>query len=303
MVSSLFLAMVEFSLSAKALPIKAIILSGQSNMVGHGFYTLDPMRNGGQGSLEEAVKRGKFGQLMDKDGKWRVRDDVWIDYFDHKGKLTVGFGAGEDCIGPEFGFGQVVGDTFEDPVLLIKIAWGGKSLAVDFRPPSSGGEVGPSYRELIRLSREALSQAGTNFQYLKGRSVELVGFGWHQGWNDRVNGKFVDEYQVNMANFIRDVRKDLSAPRLPFVIADTGMGGFEEKNERALALIGAQAAVAEYPEFKGNVAYVSTRSFWRTEEQSPSNQSYHWNNNGETYYLIGEGMGRSMIDLIMRKNK
>lgn len=99
MVSSLFLAMVEFSLSAKALPIKAIILSGQSNMVGHGFYTLDPMRNGGQGSLEEAVKRGKFGQLMDKDGKWRVRDDVWIDYFDHKGKLTVGFGAGEDCIG------------------------------------------------------------------------------------------------------------------------------------------------------------------------------------------------------------
>ena len=29
-------------------------------------------------------------------------------------------------IGPELGFGWVVGDAFEEPVLLIKLAWGEK---------------------------------------------------------------------------------------------------------------------------------------------------------------------------------
>ena len=44
----------------------------------------------------------------------------------------------------------------------------------------------------------------------------------------------------------------------------------------------AQAAVAEHPDFQGNVAFVATRTFWRPQEQSPSGQSYHWNTNAET---------------------
>ena len=272
-------------------------------MVGHGFYASDPKRNGGKGCLEEAVRSGKFKYLMDKRGTWRERDDVWIHYFDRKGKLTVGYGAGPDCIGPEYGFGQVIGDAVREPVLLIKIAWGGKSLAVDFRPPSSGGTVGPAYTDLIRLSRETIADVETNFPQWKGRPVQLAGFGWHQGWNDRINGGFVAEYENNMANFIRDIRKDLNAPNLPFVIAETGMGGLEEKNERALALMNAQAAVTEHPEFKNNVAFVGTRAFWRPSEQSPSDQGYHWNSNGETYYLIGEGMGRAMTSLLKRRSR
>ena len=60
----------------------------------------------------------------------------------------------------------------------------------------------------------------------------------------------------------------------------------------------AQAALAEYPEFKGNVAFVGTRAFWRHKEESPSDRSYHWNNNAESYYLIGEGLGKSILQLI-----
>ena len=56
----------------------------------------------------------------------------------------------------------------------------------------------------------------------------------------------------------------------------------------------AQAAAAEHKEFKGDVAFVGTRAFWRPKEQSPSGQSYHWNSNAETYYLIGEAMGVAM---------
>jgi len=59
----------------------------------------------------------------------------------------------------------------------------------------------------------------------------------------------------------------------------------------------AQAAVAAYPEFKGNVAFVETKSFYRPPEVSPSNQQYHWNCNAETYFLIGDAMGKAMLKL------
>jgi alpha-galactosidase len=75
------------------------------------------------------------------------------------------------------------------------------------------------------------------------------------------------------------------------------MTGREEKHPRALSLMKAQAAVAMYDEFKGNVAFVSTRDFYRQPEQSPSRQGYHWNSNAETYYLIGEAMGQAMLEL------
>ena len=125
--------------------------------------------------------------------------------------------------------------------------------------------------------------------------------GWHQGWNDRVNQEFNDAYEVNLAHLIRDLRRDLDAPDLPFVVAETGMSGVNDKHPRALSLMAAQAAVAEYPEFKGNVAFVGTKAFYRESEQSPTKQGYHWNSNAETYYLIGEAMGHAMMQLIRSK--
>lgn len=271
-------------------------------MVGHGFIASEARRNGGKGSLELLAKspepRNQFKHLLKKDGTWKTRDDVWIDYFDRKGNLTVGYGAGTDCIGPELGFGFVVGDAVREPVVLVKLAWGGRSLAQDFRPPSSGGTVGPTYTEMIQKAKEAISNLPTNFPALKDRKVVIAGFGWHQGWNDRVNPAFVKEYQQNMANFIRDVRKELNTPALPFVIAETGMGGVEEKNKQAIALMDAQAQVAQQPEFRGNVAFVGTRRFWKPIEESPSDQGYHWNSNAGTYYLIGDGMGKAMVELM-----
>jgi hypothetical protein len=86
----------------------------------------------------------KFGHLK-KEGKWIERDDVWIFFgdlrgreFDRRGKLTVGYGFPPGRLGPELGFGRVVGDALDQPVLLVTACWGGQSLAVDFRPPSAG---------------------------------------------------------------------------------------------------------------------------------------------------------------------
>ena len=88
----------------------------------------------------DAATAKRFAHLVDETGQWRLRDDVWISYLDRKGPLTVGYGARKELIGPELAFGWVMGDALDEPVLLIKCAWGGKSLAVDFRPPSSAGK-------------------------------------------------------------------------------------------------------------------------------------------------------------------
>ena len=306
-------------LSARAATVKVFILAGQSNMEGQGFIAADPKRNGGKGSLEFLVKDAatapKFAHLVDAAGKWRVRDDVFIHYLQRKGPLTVGYGAKETMIGPELGIGWVTGDAFKEPVLLIKCAWGGKSLGVDFRPPSAGklpyslGEktdaamaqdpaiLGKYYRETLALTKAALAQVKELVPGSDGK-YEVVGFGWHQGWNDRVTQPFNDEYEKNMAHFIRDIRRDLGVPKLPFVIAETGMTGPGETHPRALSLMKAQAAVAEHAEFKGNVAFVGTKAFWREKEVSPSSQGYHWNTNAETYWLIGEAMGQAMLKLL-----
>ncbi|MBM4087881.1 MAG: sialate O-acetylesterase [Planctomycetes bacterium] len=308
------------SAAAAEQPVCVFILAGQSNMEGAGRIKADPNRNGGKGSLEFLVKNAataeRFAPLVDAEGRWRVRDDAWVSYLERKGPLTAGFGARKDeTIGPELGFGWVMGDAMEEPVLLIKCAWGGKSLAVDFRPPSAGklpyslGEKGDAalaqdpailgkyFRETVTLTKAALAAIKELVPGSDGRYV-LAGFGWHQGWNDRINDRFNAEYESNMAHFIRDMRRELGAPALPFVIAETGMSGPEETHPRALSLMKAQAAVAEREEFKGNVAFVGTRAFWRPADQSPSAQGYHWNSNAETYYLIGEAMGEAMKRLL-----
>ena len=318
----LWLCLLGFApvLSANAAePVRVFILAGQSNMEGHGMITAQPKHNGGQGALEFLVKNpatsNRFATLVDTLGNWRKRDDVWISYLDRKGPLCAGYGARPNMIGPELGFGWVMGDALDAPVLLIKCAWGGKSLAVDFRPPSAGKPpyslgvktdaaiaqdpaiIGKYYRETLFLTRAALANIKELVPGSDGRYM-LAGFGWHQGWNDRINEKFNAEYETNLVHFIHDIRKDLGAPNLPFVIAETGMTGPSEKNPRALSLMKAQAAAAARPEFLGNVAFVSTRNFWRPTEQSPTNQGYHWNSNAETYYLIGEAMGQAMQGLI-----
>ena len=288
---------------AKDLPLKVFVLAGQSNMQGSGAIKANPRsKNGGMGSLEYIVKAPAtaehYRHLVDKDGNWVERKDVWIWYLDRKGNLKPGFGSNPGAIGPELQFGHVVGDYFENQVLLIKCAWGGKSLGRDFRPPSAGGEVGHYYTETMRLVKEVLANIQNHFPEYDGRGYELVGFGWHQGWNDRVNQKFTEEYAENLTHFVRDLRKELGVQDLPFVIAETGMGGMEGKQGRAGDLMDAQKAGVMREEFKGTTAFVSTRPFWRTAEESPSGAGYHWNSNAETYSLIGEGMGVEMVKLL-----
>jgi alpha-galactosidase len=59
-------------------------------------------------------------------------------------------------------------------------------------------------------------------------------------------------------------------------------------------------AVSKRPEFKGSVAATETRDFWRPVDQfgGRAPEGIHWNTNGESFWLIGEAMGRDMVKLL-----
>ena len=370
----LFLAL-GFALASSAAaaaqkPVKVFILAGQSNMEGKG--RVDPLLNH---QITAPETKGFFAHLH-KDGKYIERDDVWINYLERRGKLTVGYGS-PGRIGLELEFGHLMGDHFDEPVLLIKAAWGGKSIARDFRPPSSGlqskekiaefvenmvkrdynnrirnewnqakkdnpkitrkeieaksdasidairkakgdkyrKEVIESYGHFYRLMmseiKTTLSELKTRFPDYDGRGYDIAGFVWFQGWNDMYNG-FQDEYAVNMKNFIRDVRKDLAKPHLPFAIGIMGQNGFAPAKGNMAIVKAAQASMNDVPEFAGNVRAIPTDVYWdkRADAAFPtwrdnvaeweklgSDFPYHYLGSTITFTKIGRALGQAILEL------
>lgn len=86
--------------------VKVFILAGQSNMEGKAKMSLLEYQ------AEQPETRDFFKHLK-KDGKWVVRDDVWINFLNRRGNLTVGFGS-PGYIGPELEFGNTVANHFHE---------------------------------------------------------------------------------------------------------------------------------------------------------------------------------------------
>ena len=314
---TLLVLLLPTSSSALAKPLKVFILAGQSNMEGHArVETFDYVG-------DDPATVSLLNQMRGPDGQPRVCEGAWISYFTGRfdgsangeghGKLTAGYGARGDKltvdggkIGPEFTFGITMDAAFDEPVLIIKTAWGGKSLHTDFRPPSAGPYVlnnyqkklyygtpghgvpkdmdvwvaekkkdtGRFYRLMIDHVKKVLADPARVVPgYDPAQGYELAGFVWLQGFNDMVDGHVYpahgnpgrfDLYSEWLAHFIRDVRRDVGAPKMPFVIGVMGVGGsvagIDTKEFRK-----AMAAPAALPEFKGNVTAVETTPFWSEE--------------------------------------
>jgi hypothetical protein len=323
---SLFLIAVLLALpgvvraGAKPKPVKVFILAGQSNMEGKAKMTLLDFQ------ATQPARRPLYAHLR-KDGQWIQRDDVWIKFLDRKGKLTVGYGSPK-CIGPELGFGTVVGDHYEEPVLLIKTAWGGRSLYRDFRPPSAGlpaqrvldkmladqrkrkpettldeikKSFGASYRAMLDEVNTTLADLKSSFPDYAGQGYELAGFVWFQGWNDMINADATTEYTANLRHFINDVRKDLKSARLPFVIGQMGVDG-DKPSTQVKQLKDAQAAVLDVAAFQGNVALVRTDQFWDAEADAVFKKGWRqhldeWSKVGSDYPYHYLGSGKTMLHI------
>jgi uncharacterized protein len=282
-------------------PIKVFILAGQSNMEGQGVVEMDHPEyyNGGKGnlvwSMQHSASADKIKHLRDDNGNWVVRDDVEISFKGRggmrKGGLTIGYTGygGSSHIGPELQFGHVIGDHYAEPVLLIKTAWGGKSLYVDFRPPSSGGEVGPYYTRMIEEIYAAL-------RALNYDNFDLAGFVWMQGWNDMCTKAAIPEYADNLVKLARDIRKEFNVPDLPFIVGELGNGGPTTKPG---AMADFRIAQREGSARIKNAVFVETTGFARPKELSPNTgHGHHWFGNAESYFLVGDALAKAAIELV-----
>jgi hypothetical protein len=319
-------------------PLKVFILSGQSNMQGHAaLRTLEHLIYN-----EETAEQ--YQQWKDRDGRWTSRSDVWVWTTDgeRSGNLTPGFGVSDIKMGPELGFGWALGEYMDEQVLLIKTCWGGKNVKRDFLSPGSPmpseeqlqeeltnarnkdpettmedikNRYGFYYRLMLQHANEVLADLPTHFpDYNEERGYELAGLVFFQGWNDMVDGAQREEnyanYTTRLAQLVRDVRTDLDAPDLPVVIGELGANG----KRGAFQL--AQAAVADIPEFVGNVAFTPTCEYWEPEVEElvntnvwrsadwvrfynvGSERGYHYLGSAKIYYSIGTAFGESMIELL-----
>ena len=324
--------------------VKVFVLAGQSNMEGKAKNEL----------LEHQATDAKTKDLfkhLRKDGKWIERDDVFIKYLERNGKLTIGYGS-KDRTGVELEFGTVMGDHFDEPVILIKAAWGGHSLYKLFRPPSSGmpsdeffkaalekaqastkkkneksksktkkplptledikKPYGLSYRNMLTEVKEVFDNYETMFPKLKGKKLEIAGFVWFQGWNDMYN-EGPAEYEANMKNFIKDIRKDLKAPKMPVVIAAMGQNGSKPAKGNMEIVKKAQFAMNDVLEFKGNVKTIATDVLvdkaaetlyptWSKNfeewKKTGSDRGYHYLGSAIWFTRIGKAMGAAMLKML-----
>ena len=304
------LAIFGTAMQAAGGPLKVYLLVGQSNMQGHAqVRTFDHI---GMDPKTAPILKA----IRNADGTPKVCQNVWISSVDtaapegeRHGRLTAGYGAsGRDTkIGPELTFGIYMQQHVDEPILVIKTAWGGKSLNTDFRPPSAGPyefnaqqleNLKKQGKDLVQARADRAKKTGQYYRlmmvhikkvlgnikrvypaYDAKAGYELAGFVWFQGWNDMVDrGTYPNraqpggyaQYSEVLVHFIRDVRKDLSAPKLPFVIGVMGVGGLVEKygpDQKRYAGIHsefrkAMAAPAKRSEFTGNVTAVFTENYW-----------------------------------------
>jgi len=262
----------------------------------------------GKGDLEIVTKRDKkFQHLIDDKGEWTVRKDVYFyeaELSFSGGWLTVPPRPGKTTIGPEVQFGHIMGYAHDEQVLVIKTSNGNRSLGFDYRPPSSGRNQpdneweGKSYRLMVEGVRKTLDQIDKIVPGYKGQGYEMAGFAWWQGHKD--GGSTQAEYEKHLVNMIKDVRAEFKAPNMLAVVATVGFGG-HRMGEKYVPILNAQMAVSDpkkHPEFAGNVRSVDIRDFWREVDESPRSQDYHYNRNAETYMLVGDALGRAMVDLI-----
>ena len=280
--------------------LKVFILAGQSNMEGKGSVETMELQ------LADPAKKDRFAHLK-RDGNYIQRNDVYISYLGNRGirngKLTVGYGTSQEndvrLFGPELGFGWKVGDHFDEPVLIIKTAWGGKSIDRDFRPPSRGypesikqhlanvqkkkpeftmkeceEQYGDFYRKMISHVNTVLGDLKTYVPSYKDQGYELSGLVWFQGFNDQFAPTSVEDYEDNMVAFIKDVRSDLNVPTMKFVIGAMGHQGKDQKG-KAKMIADAQAAAADKKYFSdGSVFTIRTTNYWDDEAQEAFNT--HW---------------------------
>jgi autotransporter-associated beta strand protein len=329
-------------------PVKIYIMSGQSNMVGLGTVS-----GTGDGTLETmTLSQNKFPNLVTSSGSWTARQDVY-----YRGVISAtadkplgpGCGANSGQLGPELGFGHVMGWFHDEGVLLLKSSIGNRALGWDILPAGSGryefggftycgsgdaaekwavGSPAPTWTtgswyagyEWDRFFRDEnewihphaaevnvvdildnwnTQYYGATGKHFAGRDFQIAGFVWWQGERDAGDAGHSSRYEQNLVYLINSLRSYYSnryegkvVANAPFVMATLGETSDTAGASNSKTVFDAMMTVGSgnYP----NLPRVKTVYSYPLSEGGSGNS--HYNNRAGTYMLVGDAMGRAMID-------
>lgn len=334
-------------------PVKVYIMSGQSNMVG-----LGTVPGTGDGTLETmTLRQNKFPNLVTTSGAWTARQDVY-----YRGTISAtadkplgpGCGANSNQLGPELGFGHVMGWFHDEGVLLLKSSIGNRALGWDILPAGSarydfGGytycgsgdaaerwAVGTSapvwtsggwyagyewdrfFRdesEWIRphaseptvvnvvdiLDNWSTQHYGAAGKHFAGRDFEIAGFVWWQGERDAGDAGHSSRYKQNLIYLINSLRSYYSnrypgkvVPNAPFVLATLGETSTTDGPSNSKTVFDAMMAVDSAT---GSDPQINVKTVYSNPLSEGGSGNSHYGNRAGTYMLVGDAMGRAMIDL------
>lgn len=250
-----------FGSFAEAEPIRVFVVAGQSNAVGSDANaavlpeTLDP-----QPDVLFWYELGDDDSVADPNE--RISSDGWISL---SGQPDLGLGTFSNPVGfgPEIQMGRALAESSTDNLAILKFAINGTDLSSQWRAGS-----GVLYLELISLVQTALSDLVS-----MGYTPTLSGVFWMQGESDALTAGTALQYDVNLTDFIAEVRTDLAEPDLPFILGRISI---------SLSLTGSFPGLFAVRMAQQAVAFSDpwTRQF-STDELSMDSDNIHFDSQGQ----------------------
>lgn len=149
-------------------------------------------------------------------------DNVYINYYATGTNSSNAFvkcatrqGEAGGFFGPELGLAQKLHQQYPDRLFfIIKCAWGGTNLFEQWRAPSSFGKTGKLYKQFVTF-------VDTSMKYLESKNydVTIAGMCWMQGESDAFDPANATNYEQNLKDFIKDIRKHYARYAAPDGIA------------------------------------------------------------------------------------
>jgi len=303
-------------------PVKIFILAGDD--AAEGFASTMELRQLVSGEVNATV-RAQYQHLFEADGKrFLTRDDVFITY-DHvrteewlKGPLRIGgdathpgFASSILTFGPEVEMGHLLGNIFDEPVVIVKSAWAHRNLAQDFRSPSASDKDGKSasagaqYNRLITSVQRTIDNldkvlTGDSLLHYRRSGHEVVGMVWFHGYSDFINPIHRTSYHANLQHFFRDVTRALKQKGREFYIVIGELGGqgkHSNVTSEELSFRAMQKTMCEEQEFKDSTKFVRTALYVRPRSEGNYVTYY---DRADTMIYIGSAFAGAMMELMFQ---
>ncbi len=295
-------------------PVKVFLIMGQSN-------TLE------MGKVNDGLKE-KYPFLADDEGNWTTRKDVRnVSVMQKRGNMGVyrndWLTISGKKIGIEVGIGHQLGNSIDEPVMILKSSIGNRSLGWDLLPPgtpryTAEGIECPGYKETVQSKKDSTIvkyvEGGDMLQWYAGKQYdddvgnakkilenigeyypgatkyEVVGILWWQGDKDMRNKAHAAMYEKNLGYLLTALRKDFNSPNAKFVTASLGQTKEDDTESGHGKILHAMKSFAASSD---DIGFVYTNPL-----SEGSSSSAHYSGNANTYMNVGLAMGAKMVELI-----